>query len=233
LGKQDGKIVTRPTPLSRRRTGDLAGGYFVYLYRSDNNDYYGEFEAELTPNGRFTFRRLTLTGATGLPLEIAGRFAVGKDDAVYITTSMRGIAGASLDFDPSEVNKITAAEGAAIATGAGGLGIVSAFWTCVFGSCGADGFKTFEIAPASVVGGTNAVGVIELYRDAAQDLEIFLTSTNPLLVRVPASTTIVDGSDRGGFPVETSPVEQRTQVFVTGSYADFVEDAVITLEPQP
>ena len=60
-----------------------------------------------------------------------------------------------------------------------------------------------------------------------------LSTSNPALVQVPASTVVNGGQANHAFPVTTKPVTANTTVTITAKWFDLTRTTTITLTPGP
>ena len=90
------------------------------------------------------------------------------------------------------------------------------------------------VSPSSVTGGTSAQGTVTLTGAAPADgAAISLSSSNPAVVGVPASTTIAAGATSATFAVTSSTVTANTSATVTATYNGTSRTAAITITPEP
>lgn len=88
---------------------------------------------------------------------------------------------------------------------------------------------SFEGSP---VGGNPAVGDVVLGLVAPSGgVVVSLTSSNPSVVSVPASTTVPAGSIFQQFPITTSPVTAPTTVQITATTNGFTKTTSVTIQP--
>lgn len=94
--------------------------------------------------------------------------------------------------------------------------------------------ERLEINPPRVQGNTSAKGTVFLSDLAPEGgISVTLSSQNPEIVQVPRNITISEGSDRAGFAIETSSVQQTTSVLLTASLADESRNASLTVIATP
>ena len=105
---------------------------------------------------------------------------------------------------------------------------------------GTSGSKTFTVqansltgltlsnGSANIIGGKSVTGTVTLLHSALGADVVSLTSSNPAVLSVPSSVTVVSGSSVGTFPAVSVPVAVDTPVTVTARYNGVVK-SVTTL----
>lgn len=91
---------------------------------------------------------------------------------------------------------------------------------------------TLEINPCSLKGGTAATGKVSIMDKApAGGVTVALTSSNPGVVKVPATVFIPAGSKAVSFQITTSKVTVSTNVTVTAKSGSTQKSKVMTVKP--
>ena len=75
-----------------------------------------------------------------------------------------------------------------------------------------------DINPTTVVGGDSSSGTIIMSAGPAADAVISLSSSNPSVASVPATTTVPANSFTGSFVISTSAVSSPTSAVITATY---------------
>lgn len=94
------------------------------------------------------------------------------------------------------------------------------------------GLAGISLDPPEIIGGSNATGSVVLSAPAAPGgAVVTLSSSNQGAATVPASVTVPGGASRASFPVATRPVNARTDVRITASFAGTVQSATLAVLP--
>jgi hypothetical protein len=91
--------------------------------------------------------------------------------------------------------------------------------------------SSLTVAPATVIGGTSAVGTVKLAVAPNIDTVVTLNSANPTIAAIPASVVVMKGSLTATFTVTTKKPAIQTVVSlsaVTGGAAKVVK---LTVKP--
>ncbi len=91
--------------------------------------------------------------------------------------------------------------------------------------------STLDINPSSVEGGTSAAGTVVMTVAATNGAVVSLSSSNPSVASVPATTTVAPNGFTGTFTVTTSAVASNTSVTITASYNGDTRTAPLTVTP--
>lgn len=91
--------------------------------------------------------------------------------------------------------------------------------------------STLDINPSSVEGGTSAAGTVVMSNGATNGAVVSLSSSNPSVASVPATTTVAPNGFTGTFTVTTSAVAASTPVTITASYNGDTRTAPLTVTP--
>jgi len=83
----------------------------------------------------------------------------------------------------------------------------------------------------SLIGGNKDTGTISLNYPAVFNTRIFLSSSNPAVVSVPASLTVRAGHSSAGVAAKTAAVSTNTTVTITATYNGHSVSSAITVEP--
>ena len=89
--------------------------------------------------------------------------------------------------------------------------------------------STLDLNPASVVGGNASSGTVVMSTWAPDSAVISLSSSNPAVASVPATTTATGFT--GTFVVNTSAVTTTTSVTITATYNGVTRTATLTVTP--
>ena len=89
--------------------------------------------------------------------------------------------------------------------------------------------STIDLNPATVVGGNASFGTLVMSTFEANVVVISLSSSNPAVASVPATTTATGFT--GSFVVNTSAVTTTTAVTITASYNGDTRSATLTVTP--
>ncbi len=91
---------------------------------------------------------------------------------------------------------------------------------------------SIDINPATVVGGNPSSGTVVLSSGAPEGgAVISLTSSNPAVASVPASTTAPSNSFTAGFTIATATVSATTVVTITARYNGTTRTGNLTINP--
>ena len=94
------------------------------------------------------------------------------------------------------------------------------------------GTLTNLVADSPVTGGSSGQGAVVLSQAApAGGSSVALSSSNPAVLSVPASVTVLAGNQGASFTVSTSAVSASTTVTITGSYNGTTRTAPVTVSP--
>jgi hypothetical protein len=91
--------------------------------------------------------------------------------------------------------------------------------------------STLDLNPSTVVGGNGSSGTVIMTVGPASDAVISLSSSNPSVAGVPATTTVPANSFTGSFVVSTSAVSASTAVTITATYNGSSRTANLTVTP--
>ena len=91
--------------------------------------------------------------------------------------------------------------------------------------------STIDVNPSSVEGGTAAAGTVVMSVGATNGAVVSLSSSNPAVASVPATTTVAPNGFTGVFTITTSPVTSSTPVTITASYNGATRTAPLTVTP--
>jgi hypothetical protein len=92
--------------------------------------------------------------------------------------------------------------------------------------------STMNINPSTVVGGDASFGTVVLSTPApASGAVVSLSSSNPAVATVPATTTVPSTGFTGDFTVTTSPVSASVSIVITASYNGSTRTATLTVTP--
>ena len=95
----------------------------------------------------------------------------------------------------------------------------------------ANAVATLEVAPASVAGGTGAVGTVTLAAPApAGGAEVALASA-AAAVAVPSSVIVAPTASAGTFPITTAPVAATTATTLSATYGGITRTATLVVTP--
>ncbi len=89
-----------------------------------------------------------------------------------------------------------------------------------------------SVIPSTLTGGSPATGTVK-FTGVTDGAEVQLSTSNPALVQVPASTVVNGGQASHAFPVTTKPVTANTTVTITAKWFDLTRTTTITLTPGP
>jgi hypothetical protein len=94
----------------------------------------------------------------------------------------------------------------------------------------APSLSSVKVSVIDVVGGTPAVGTVNLTsKAAAGGLSVALSSDNTAAATVPASVTVAAGATSATFPVSTLPVSNSQSALIIGSAGTVTTYAIITV----
>ncbi|MDX6378195.1 MAG: hypothetical protein QOE98_2498, partial [Gaiellaceae bacterium] len=93
------------------------------------------------------------------------------------------------------------------------------------------GLGSLDLNPSTVVGGNGSSGTVVMSVGPATDVVISLSSSNPAVAGVPATTTVPANSFTGSFVVSTSAVAASTSVVITATYNGDSRSATLTVTP--
>ncbi|MFC6079692.1 hypothetical protein [Sphaerisporangium aureirubrum] len=85
-------------------------------------------------------------------------------------------------------------------------------------------------SPATVQGGGAATGTVR-FASATDGAVVSLTSSNPAVANVPATTVVNGGAASGAFPVTTGAVTARTTVTITATANGSTRTGTLTVAP--
>lgn len=161
------------------------------------------------------------------------------DPSVLVGTTLQLAAAAAVDADGTMVDRTgavawTSSDESVATVSAGGLVSALALGTTtitavdpVSGEQATTsvtvtdvlGLSYVGLSRGSVVGGSSVqvTGTVVLTSIASEPIEVTLWTTNDAVVSVPVSVVVPKGAARASFAVATSPVTQKTRVFVWGS----------------
>ena len=91
--------------------------------------------------------------------------------------------------------------------------------------------STIDVNPSSVVGGNASSGTVVMDTSATDGAVISLSSSNPAVASVPATTTVAQNGFTGSFTITTSAVAASTSVTITASYNGDTRSASLTVTP--
>jgi hypothetical protein len=91
--------------------------------------------------------------------------------------------------------------------------------------------STLDVNPSSVSGGTSAAGTVVMSVAATNGAVVSLSSSNPSVASVPATTTVAPNGFTGTFTITTSAVAASTPVTITASYNGDTRTAPLTVTP--
>lgn len=92
--------------------------------------------------------------------------------------------------------------------------------------------STMDTNPSTVVGGNGSTGTVVLSTGAPEGgALISLSSSQPAIASVPATTTAPANSFTASFAIATSPVSANTVVTITASYNGTTRTATLTVTP--
>jgi len=98
----------------------------------------------------------------------------------------------------------------------------------------APSLSSITLNPTSVVGGNAAQGTATLTAAApAGGASVTLSSSNTMIVRVPATVTVAAGANSATFSVTTTAVSASTVVTIAGTFGGATKSAPLTVTPQP
>jgi hypothetical protein len=91
--------------------------------------------------------------------------------------------------------------------------------------------STLDLNPSTVVGGDVSSGTVVMDTSATDGAVVSLSSSNPSVASVPATTTVAPNGFTGSFAVTTSAVAASTSVTITASYNGNTRSAILTVTP--
>ncbi len=91
--------------------------------------------------------------------------------------------------------------------------------------------STMSTNPSTVVGGNQSSGTVVLTVGATDATVISLSSSDPAVASVPATTTVPANGFTGTFPITTFPVTTSTPVTITATYNGATRTAPLTVTP--
>ncbi len=98
------------------------------------------------------------------------------------------------------------------------------------------GLASVNAAPSTVNGGSSSTGTVSVNAPAPGSVVVFLASSDPSVVSVPANATIAQGTSSANFVITTHPVTASVTVTITASYAGVTRSttlSVLTPPPSP
>jgi hypothetical protein len=91
-----------------------------------------------------------------------------------------------------------------------------------------------DVAPSSVIGSQrNATATIRLSTPTPSSLVVTLSSSNPAAATVPATVTMLSGSQIATFPVSTRAVTAERSVVISATAGGVTRTATLTVAPPP
>ena len=91
--------------------------------------------------------------------------------------------------------------------------------------------STMDTNPSTVVGGNPSSGTVVMTVGATDATVISLSSSNPAVASVPATTTVPANGFTGTFTITTSAVATTTPVTITATYNGTTRTAPLTVTP--
>jgi hypothetical protein len=92
--------------------------------------------------------------------------------------------------------------------------------------------STMNVNPSTVAGGDSSFGTVVLSTPApASGAVVSLSSSNPAVAAVPATTTVPSTGFTGDFTITTSPVSASVAIVITASYNGSTRTATLTVTP--
>ena len=225
-----------------------AGPHFITYYSTDgagNKEAAKTLRFPVTANGIPTLTSLSPTGTDAqaahadLVLTLTGSGFVQGFDAAH--SSIVTFSGTPLVTTYISPSKLTAVIPGALLASAGVFNV--AVVNPAPGG-GTSGSKTFTVqsnsltgvtlsnGSAGIVGGMSVTGTVTLQHPALGTDVVTLTSSNPAVLNVPPSVTLVPGSYVATFPAVSVPVAVDTPVTITARYNGVVK-SVTTLVLAP
>ncbi len=190
-----------------------------------------------SPGGQPTFRA-TPTVVSGQTMEL--RMAISQKapsdglNVALTSSSPKVPVPATVQVAPDDTvirfalpaATVNAPERVTLRATSGGVTITREF------TVSAIGIAALSISHPRLVGGEPATGSISLSaRARGAPMEVRLTSSDPVLVSVPALVSIPDGTLSATFPVTTTGGARETAVTITGSTTDSRGTVAVTVEP--
>ena len=227
-----------PTNVNKRLGPDIAlhaagtsgGAYQFYFQGALSGAYAGtSFSSPVFAGGLATAEQ-ALIAAGGLPADGSGHRRFGRiQDLIY---SQNGRADVWFDVltgssgtlpDGSEA---TAHQGWDFVTGWGAIN----FDAFVNSQLAIVAINTVTLSPSTVTGGQSSTGTVTLQVSALEDTTVALSSNNSN-AQVPASVTVLKGSNTVSFNVTTSAVAGNTNATITAVAGLSTKTATLTIAP--
>ncbi|HEY0520771.1 MAG TPA: SBBP repeat-containing protein [Ilumatobacteraceae bacterium] len=91
--------------------------------------------------------------------------------------------------------------------------------------------STIDLNPSTVVGGNASSGTVVMDSSATDGAVVSLSSSNPAVASVPATTTVAPNGFTGTFTISTSAVTTTTTVTITATYNGASRAGTLTVTP--
>jgi len=196
----------------------------VHLYRCQNPTAANPTWTNVSGSGITGLPDVPLSAIVLSPFTPTTTWYVGTDVGVFVTTNSGATwANVSAGLPNVNVDDLKYGNGYLYA-GTFGRGL----WRAPL-----DGIVSFTINPATVVGGANSDGIVDVITRSVAPGEIVNLSSNSPYATVQPAVRVTTGGGSNSFPIETKAVTTRTVVTITATCGTSVVSKTLTLMPAP
>jgi len=197
-----------------------------------------------TVSGTLAVRILTVGSITAAPSPVVGGIAavgtvtltdiVTADTTVTLTSNNANVVVPASVIVPAGKAIVTFP----ITTKVVGTAVVATITGTLNGETGSGtvtvtplNVASVAVAPAAIIGGASATGVVKLTAAPAVDTVVTLTSANPGVLSVPATVTVAKGALQATFTVTSTKPAAATTVVVSATTGGLAKTVSVSVKP--